>query len=165
MAWRTTLEVSCHGREALCLAWSLSSRAAIRLCFSASEKQCIAHLIYVTQQEARYLNRLFLISWLITYFQAGLIPFAFQYIYHKMQSKQSPSNLVCIHTDIILFYCIIINLNRIVIWVQPYIMCSTLNPKEDTKTDKASLHENGYNRFTDKQQIRNVDLKYVNKDM
>lgn len=39
MAWRTTLQVSCHGREALCLAWSLSSRAAIRFCFSASEKR------------------------------------------------------------------------------------------------------------------------------
>lgn len=56
-------------------------------------KNNVLHIRYVTQQEARYLNRLLLISWLITYFQARLIPFAFQYIYHKMQSKQSPSKI------------------------------------------------------------------------
>lgn len=44
-------------------------------------------------------------------------------------------------------------------------MCSILNPKADTKMDEAWLHENRYNRFTDQQQIRNVDLKYVVKDM
>lgn len=57
-------------------------------------KNNVLHVRYVTQQELRYLNRLFLISWLITYFQAKLVPFAFQYIYHKMQSKQSPSNII-----------------------------------------------------------------------
>ena len=37
IAWRTTLLVSCHVREALCLAWSFSRSAFIRPCFSASE--------------------------------------------------------------------------------------------------------------------------------
>lgn len=37
MAWRTTLKVSCHGLEAMYLAWSLSSKTAERLSFSSSE--------------------------------------------------------------------------------------------------------------------------------
>lgn len=120
----------------------------------------VLHVRCVTQQEARYLNRQLLMWWLITYFQAWLIPVAFQYIYHKMQSGVHLI-FVCIQTEIILFYRIIISLNRILAWVHPLIMCSILNPEGDTKIDKDWPHENRYNRFTDQQQIRNVHLKHV----
>ncbi len=59
IACRNTLLVSCQDREELCLLWSLSSRAVIRLCFSDSVNKCkqnyICIIIYLMREHFKSL--------------------------------------------------------------------------------------------------------------